>query len=519
MRAILYVLVLCIYTSSIAQVNIGGYPNSKDAQLKVNDSNSKGTKTITLSLTNLDKINHEDKQNDTIGKPFRYGISFPVEYNLNNSGEWTELENGDRIWQLYINCPNAKTINLLYDKFWLPEKSSFYIYNLSNTDLIGGFTDKNNKGSKAKPGKFATGLVYDDQIVLEYYEPFEVKGQGIISVAQVIYGYRHIGKSKKEETEALGGSGSCQVNVNCSPEGDNWKAEKTSVAKILFNGYTCSGCLINNTQGQGTPYFLTANHCIAAVSLDAITNPDASDWIFYWNYESSDCGGGNDFIAPSTTGATVVANNSNSDFALMKLQENPYDLQLKLFFSGWERNNPGQGGVGIHHPQADIKKISTHTMIPSSSGNYWNLYWSQTANGFSVTEGGSSGSPLYNNNHRIVGQLYGGSSINCSNPAQDLGRYGKFSISWDNSTDYRRRLKDWLDPINSDVMFLNGTYCTSTTNIINQTVATNIIVNDCNVNIQNVNVQNNSKLTIDAVNETTINGLFEVKLGSELEIK
>ena len=36
---------------------------------------------------------------------------------------------------------------------------------------------------------------------------------------------------------------------------------------------------------------------------------------------------------------------------------------------------------------------------------------------------------------------------------------------------------------------------------------------------QNVTVQNSAKLTLDAINTTTINGAFEVKLGSQLEIK
>jgi len=47
---------------------------------------------------------------------------------------------------------------------------------------------------------------------------------------------------------------------------------------------------------------------------------------------------------------------------------------------------------------------------------------------------------------------------------------------------------------------------------------TTTTINGCDVNVQNVKVQNNAKLTIDA-NEATINGHFEVKIGSELEIK
>ena len=61
--------------------------------------------------------------------------------------------------------------------------------------------------------------------------------------------------------------------------------------------------------------------------------------------------------------------------------------------------------------------------------------------------------------------------------------------------------------------------CITITNFTNQTVTANRTIADCVINVQNVTVQNNAKLTLDAVNVTTINGPFEVKLGSQLEVK
>ena len=51
------------------------------------------------------------------------------------------------------------------------------------------------------------------------------------------------------------------------------------------------------------------------------------------------------------------------------------------------------------------------------------------------------------------------------------------------------------------------------------TVTTNTTITGCDISVQDVTVQNNAKLTLDATNTTTINGAFEVILGSELEIK
>jgi len=528
MRKLISVFCLqVIIITAFGQINNGKKPFSFENEVKAVKIEKNNQEKITLPSINLSKLQEEDIEDEANGIPPRFGFPHKVNIDLLNSGNWTVLENGDRIWNLDIHCPAAKSINLLYDKFWLPENADFHIYNTSKTHYIGGFTKNNNKGTKQKPGKFGTGLVYGDKIILEYYEPKDVIGQGIISISYVVHGYRYIDILDELETmESFGSSGDCQVNVNCSPEGDNWQDEKTSVALILVSGSRwCSGSLINNVRQNGIPYFLTANHCLSgwAVStpLDAISNPDGSDWSFYWNYESPNCSDGTDFTPPSTSGGTLIANNSASDFALFRLTESPYDLspQRQLYFNGWERNNPGRSGVGIHHPVGDIKKISTHDTIPWGSGNYWNLYWTETPNGFSVTEGGSSGSPLYNNNHRVIGQLYGGSSINCSDPGNDLGMYGKFSVSWNNITDSRRRLRDWLDPDNTNPMILDGTYCTSTEYITNTNFDSDTTINGCTINMQNVKVRNGANVTFDAANDVIINGEFEVELGSEIEIK
>lgn len=134
----------------------------------------------------------------------------------------------------------------------------------------------------------------------------------------------------------------------------------------------------------------------------------------------------------STSGAILKANNNYSDFALFELTESPLNNNLDVYFNGWDRtNSPSQGGVGIHHPNGDFKKIATHNMVPAQ-GQYpnpnssWRVNYIATQNGHSVTEGGSSGSPLFTNDKRIIGQLYGGSTINCSDSSNDFSDYGIF---------------------------------------------------------------------------------------------
>ncbi len=56
--------------------------------------------------------------------PLRFGYAFEVSLGLDNAGTWTELPNGDRVWRLRIAAPDAYSINLLYDEFWLPARGS-----------------------------------------------------------------------------------------------------------------------------------------------------------------------------------------------------------------------------------------------------------------------------------------------------------------------------------------------------------------------------------------------------------
>jgi len=63
-----------------------------------------------------------------------------------------------------------------------------------------------------------------------------------------------------------------------------------------------------------------------------------------------------------------------------------------------------------------------------------------------LTEGGSSGSPIFDDAHRIRGQLHGGEA-SCSYLYVDY--YGRLSESWGNGKSESDRLRDWLDPSGS----------------------------------------------------------------------
>jgi hypothetical protein len=440
-----------------AQISIGGKPYSFTHEVSAKNLNA-----VRMPGINLQKIQQEDQDDEAMGRPPRFG--YPIEANLNmeNSGQWETLPDGGRLWRLNIEAPGAKSINLLYNDFYLPTGGVLYIYSADSKHVIGGFTSRNNKPDRV----FATGLIYSDHIILEYYEPEETPEKKLeradekpsISINYVVHGYRHITLDKHDLEKAFDDSGNCNVNTICS-QGDNWRDEIKSVALMLVGGIRwCTGYLVNNTAEDCRPLFLTANHCLS--TFDAISNPNANTFSFMWRYESPVCTPDTDGPTNLTTsGATVLANPGSpgnivsSDFALLELSESPKDAGYDVYFAGFDATTTAPAAAtGIHHPAGDVKKISmennalTGTAYGSTGGTatHWRIAdWDS-----GTTEPGSSGSPIFSNStQRAIGFLSGGGAA-CGNDLPDW--YGQIGYSWDNAgaTDSRRRLRDHLDPGN-----------------------------------------------------------------------
>jgi len=467
MKRILFIVICNLMILSLmAQESIGGSPLS--LQLDLN----KNVPTYTLAALNVPQLLAEDGENGKNGVLERSAVIRPSNLGLYNSGVWTELENGDRIWRLVIHADEAKAITLLFKDFYLPAGAKLFVYNPMYTQILGAYTNLNNHESK----QFTTELIYGDKLVLEYYEPANQAFKGQFTVEGVAHLYKDI--PWHTETLDFGGSDPCEVNVNCS-EGNAWQDIKKGVARIFVvaggSGGWCTGSLVNNTNLNCTPYFLTAFHCGEGSSTSNFNN-----YVFYFNFEASGCSNPSSQSSVtssanyfSVTGCSVVSSSNNggsssSDFMLVQFNANiPSQHTSKVYYNGWNRSviaTVTTDGVGIHHPSGDIKKISTYTSNltttawGSATGSHYNVFWAATTNGHGVTEPGSSGSPLFNAQGQIVGTLTGGLS-SCNNlGASD--QYGKVSYHWNsNGTANNRRLDIHLDPAgNGSATSLGGTY-------------------------------------------------------------
>ncbi|MCL1937214.1 MAG: S1 family peptidase [Candidatus Azobacteroides sp.] len=300
-----------------------------------------------------------------------------MSYTLNNSGAWQELPDGGRHWRLKVNMQGALSTNTYYDRFWLPTGAKFFVYSEETGQTIGAITSEFIEGSKEKPVEFATSLIYGENVVYEYYQPASVRESAVISISRIDYGYRLINNPYQESLRNFGDAPACHININ-HPDGKIWQQkEKHAIARVSIsspNGsWWCFCALINNTRNNFTPYVLTANHCLSG--LDAMGNTNASQWVFYWEYEHPGCKNlSSEPSLVSTVGASVRANNEVTDFALLQLTQDPCNNSLALpYYLGLDRStSPPQTAVGIHHPKGDVKKISFVNQVVSSGLISWN---------------------------------------------------------------------------------------------------------------------------------------------------
>ena len=395
----------------------------------------------------VENANETARRAATLQKDFRFGKELEVSIDVMNEAQITNLPNGKVLRQLKIKSSGALSINLIFDQFRLSKNAILYITDANQSEFIGAHTSLNNNVSNV----LGTDIIHSDVVIIELLEPQEEAGTSVLHIGTVVHGYLDL----ESEIKALGTSGDCEFDVNC-PIGTGWENQRNAVAMMMNGGGFCTGSLINNTSGTIIPYFLSANHCG--------TNPGS--WVFRFRWErttanaiceANNNGSNNGPTNMNVNGGVLRANYAPSDFTLTELNSTP-SAAWGVYYNGFNATDiPATMGCGIHHPDGDIKKISfdnTALISTSFTGTPANSHWGVTSWDDGVTEGGSSGSPLFDQNHRTVGQLHGGSSVCGGSNLSD--EYGKLYTSWLGGGTNSTQLKHWLDPSNTGATVIDG---------------------------------------------------------------
>ncbi len=381
----------------------------------------------------------------------------PIEVSINpaTDGHWEQLANGNSLWRLRIRSKNAKSLNLGFTKYLMPAGGSLILYSPDYQTVMGPFTPADNEEHE----QLWTPVLPGEELVIEVQVP--THSQSALQLELKYVNHDFVGFADLA-------SGSCNLDVICGgADGwaivDHYRDIIQSVAVISTGGTTfCTGFLVNNARQDCTPYFMTANHC-------GITAGQAPSLVTYWNFQNSTCrqpnspgsgGNGNGLLNDFNTGSVLRATNANSDFTLVELDD-PISETAEAFFAGWSAEDfaPMDTVIGIHHPNTDEKRISFE-FDPTYIADYNSTTPNPNSTHITIadwdvgtTEGGSSGSPLFNNQHRVVGQLHGGFAA-CGNNLNDS--YGWFHTSWTGGGAPNNSLKPWLDPDNTGIIVLDG---------------------------------------------------------------
>jgi hypothetical protein len=401
----------------------------------------------------------EDTEREASGEaaPLRFAAPVDAGFDCAVDGTWEELPGGARVWRHRVVSAGARSLNLLLDGVRLPEGAELHVYPAGSanraaepaeaSEYQGPFTAADVNAE----GELWTPIVSGDDAILELYVPAGAAFDPQLTVRRVNHDYRGFASLHAPEKD----QGSCNVDVICS-QGDPWRKEIRAVAVYTLSGnWTCTGTLVNSHDAQRPPLFLTANHC-------TITQQNAGSMVVYWNYESPSCGmlaGGS--LTDNQSGASLLAKWADSDFCLVRLNQPPA-AGSHVYYAGWDarEETAPPWAVCIHHPDCKEKAISftnrplsvtSYLANPSpGNGTHWRIIqWDE-----GTTEPGSSGSGLWDPDHRLVGQLHGGRASCSATTESDW--YGRMARSWDGGGANESRLSHWLDPQNSGVKFLDG---------------------------------------------------------------
>jgi lysyl endopeptidase len=440
-----------------AQISSGGSPISSDPLIASFLTSAPGVEI--LKSPDWQKVSREDIE----GPGTRFSVPIEVNYDLESSGQWTDLPNGDRIWRLHVKSPGAMATAVFYDDFFIPQGAKLFMYSPDKSQKKGAYTWRNNRDTR----RFWTGLIHGDEAIIEYYEPLAVKGLGSLHIFRVdhVYHKENFGQQKSLTNQdfGFGASWDCHENANC-PEGDGFRDQQRGICRIILvveegMGY-CTGNLMNNSNRDATPYILTAYHC-----QDGYT-PLWDMYRFDFEYESEGCA--NPDTEPqykSILGAELRAGRQQSDFTLLELIP-AIPANYNLYFIGWHVSQfaPANSTV-FHHPVGDIKKVSWSTISAGIENNaiQWDngvltppyYHYRVLFSGGSTFQVGSSGAGLIDQHGLIVGQLNGGLAT-CHPDTLSKGYFGHFTYAWQNGQTPETRLKDWLEPMEVEADSIHG---------------------------------------------------------------
>jgi hypothetical protein len=396
------------------------------------------------------------------GTPTKIGVARRIAETasvqaVSNMMSWTPSERGGKLTALRFTSPNAKGVRIGLHVQSLPPGTMvrFYgdasekMYEVSAQEILTVIQRNLDAGDSSDNARtYWSPNMGGEALTIE----IEVPPNAVLDAVKVaVPTLSHVAVdiTKQDSLQKIGEAGACNLDVTCASQ---YNTLSKSVALMDFisdgNNYVCTGTLLNDRMSTGTPYFLSANHCIPNQTV-------ASSLYTLWSYKSASCNSTqvSPALAAIGSGATLLYAESTTDTSFMRLNSQP---PAGVLFAGSSPFGPDlyDDVYGVHHPQGDLQKYSEgdffgtaacgDSSCSSSTGSNAKFLAVRWLRG--VTEPGSSGSGLFrrlNGKDYLVGQLLGGGS-SCAAPfSYDF--YGRFDLA------FNAGIQQWLNVASTTV--------------------------------------------------------------------
>lgn len=375
--------------------------------------------------------------------------------------KWQNTLQGGKIAAISITSPQATGIRVGILVHRLPSEATFRFYSqgaenayeIVGREILETIQRNLDAGDNSDAARtYWSPHVEGEEVTLEIELPLGTSPDKLeIAIPSVSHFFFDtlLQAARGDKVSKIGEKETCEIDVSCHSE---WSPESRATAKITFvksgSSFLCTGTLLNDAASSGTPYFLSANHCITNQTV-------ASTLQTFWFYHSTACNSGtlNPEFQTRTGGAALLYSNPATDTSFMQLSKLP---PAGALYAGWSPNAPELLAyvAGIHHPDGDLQKISFGRFISfqdctatNPNTGTFGCSFANKANGkyldiaytSGITEGGSSGAGLFEiigNTHYLIGQLRGGDP-SCFGSGSD--EYGRFDVV------YNDALHQWLN--------------------------------------------------------------------------
>lgn len=388
----------------------------------------------------------------TFGAPQKVGVARSIPETataaqLGSSLAWTTSERGGKVAAIRFASTGALGVRLglvvralpfgAFVRFYADGSDTWH--EIPGQEILSGINRNLAAGDSSDDARtYWSPNLRGAAVTMEIEIPASAKTSEV-DVAIPSLSHFLVDTHKEGSIEKIGEAGTCNLDVACTST-YNQLSKSVALMEFMSGGtaYVCTGTLLNDRMSTGTPYFLTAKHCISNQTM-------ASTITTIWFYTSSSCSSGVVSSASRvlTQGATLLYVSPDplaggvmqGDTSFLRLNQTPPAGALYAGSSPLALE-ASASVYGVHHPKGDVQKYSVGLFTGASecaavscgtpattNANFMRVHWTQ-----GVTESGSSGSGVFtrlNGKDYLVGQLLGGGS-SCFAPASP-DFYGRFA--------------------------------------------------------------------------------------------